>query len=81
LAPFRSVEPRFFVAGDFIKPKSTYVKSEFALPFEIAKKIDELEKAMADQGQKVAAVFQLLREVTVTPKRRRRAGFMPPPED
>jgi hypothetical protein len=47
---------------------------------DLAKRIHELESEMANQGQKVAAVFQLLREVTVTPKRKRRAGFVPPGE-
>lgn len=47
---------------------------------ELSKRIDELERKMkarlGAQEQRVAAIFQLLREVTITKKRPRRAGFV-----
>src|SRR6266511_4431319 len=49
---------------------------------ELAKRVDELERAvgaeLGTQGAKVEAIFKLLREVTLTPKRKQPAGFMPP---
>lgn len=52
---------------------------------QLSKRVDELERTigaeLGRQSQKVDAVFKLLREVTVTPKRKRQAGFAPPQED
>jgi len=49
---------------------------------DLARRLDELEHEvtakLGAQGKKVEAIFKMLREVTVTPKRKRPAGFMPP---
>jgi ORF6N domain len=52
---------------------------------ELAKRVDELERAVAeklgDHDEKLAAIFKVLREVTLVKPRKRPAGFMPPGED
>ena len=51
---------------------------------QLSKRVDELEKAvgaeLGKQNQKVDAVFKMLREVTVAPKRKQPAGFIAAPE-
>jgi hypothetical protein len=50
----------------------------------LSKRVDELERAvgaeLGRQSQKVDAVFKMLREVTISPKRKQPAGFAPPAE-
>ncbi|MGH2980647.1 MAG: ORF6N domain-containing protein [Solirubrobacterales bacterium] len=51
---------------------------------ELSKRIDELERevkaGLGAQETKVAAIFEMLRQVTISKKRPRPAGFMPPGE-
>lgn len=48
----------------------------------LSKRIDELEQevkaGLGAQEEKVAAIFELLRQVTITKPRKRPAGFVPP---
>jgi hypothetical protein len=52
---------------------------------ELARRVDELEAAVAgklgEHDEKLAAIFQVLREVTFVKSRKRRAGFMPPAKE
>ncbi len=51
---------------------------------ELARRVDELEREVSarlgEQEENVAAIFQLLRQVTMTKRRPRQAGFSPPAE-
>ena len=48
----------------------------------LARRMEELERDLKNRlgasEKQIAAILQLLREVTISPKRKRPAGFLPP---